>query len=184
MVSSEEIILTRISVMQKVHTILNSCIPHIDGIIMSAIPEQVKDQLVVPKISKGEHYLQMPYMLLDCPRIFSGKDIFAVRTMFMWANFFSVTLHLSGNYLQTFKNKMLKAQYILPVSWYVCISNDQWQHHFESNNYIALHSMENWESFVQEATFIKLAVKFNLDKWEKMTDLLNESYQQTASLLH
>ena len=50
-----------------------------------------------PKIAKGENYLQLPYVLLDYPRCFDKENIFAIRTMFWWGNFFSITLHLSGS---------------------------------------------------------------------------------------
>ena len=132
MVMSEEIIHTKISVLQKVDYILNGCISRIESILVQNLPESVKAQLVVPKISKGEQYLQMPYRILDCPRIFKGNDIFAVRTMFLWGNYFSVTLHLSGVFLNTFRSKLIAAQQKLPATFYICIHNDQWQHDFTS----------------------------------------------------
>src|SRR5688572_24832334 len=46
------------------------------------------------KISKGENYLSLPYVMLDYPSAFSKTGICAVRTMFWWGNFFSITLHL------------------------------------------------------------------------------------------
>ena len=54
------------------------------------------------KISKGENYQLLPYVILDYPAFFGKDKIFAVRTMFWWGNFFSVTLHLSGIYKQQF----------------------------------------------------------------------------------
>src|SRR5437762_7300116 len=36
------------------------------------------------KISKGENYHGLPYLILDFPRFFEHKDIFAIRTMFWW----------------------------------------------------------------------------------------------------
>ncbi len=48
------------------------------------------------KISKGENYLGLPYAILDYPAIFKKEDVFAIRTMFWWGNFFSITLHVSG----------------------------------------------------------------------------------------
>src|SRR4051812_18837239 len=48
------------------------------------------------KISRGERYKELPYVILDYPRHFSKADIFAFRTMFWWGHYFSATLHLSG----------------------------------------------------------------------------------------
>src|SRR5580700_4684754 len=44
-----------------------------------------------PKISKGENYNGLPYVILDYPRLFSKENVFAIRTMFWWGNYFSVT---------------------------------------------------------------------------------------------
>src|SRR5262245_43273102 len=43
-----------------------------------------------PKISKGEKYLGLPYVMLDYPRLFTKDDVFAIRTLFWWGNFFSI----------------------------------------------------------------------------------------------
>ena len=63
--------------------------------------------MLSPKISKGENYKGLPYLILDYPRIFSASDIFAVRTMFWWGHSFSTTLHLAGNYKKRFEEKQI-----------------------------------------------------------------------------
>src|SRR5688500_20050079 len=60
-----------------------------------------------PKISKGENYMGLPYVMLDYPRCFGKSDTFAIRTMFWWGNFFSVTLHLKGRYKKDRKSTRL-----------------------------------------------------------------------------
>jgi uncharacterized protein (DUF1015 family) len=37
---------------------------------------------LAPKISKGENYEGLPYVMLDYPRCFSREDVFAVRSFF------------------------------------------------------------------------------------------------------
>src|SRR5450631_2869683 len=51
-----------------------------------------------PRISKGENYKGLPWVVLDYPRAFGRLDVLAVRTLFWWGNYFSVTLHLKGVY--------------------------------------------------------------------------------------
>ena len=60
------------------------------------LPEEVLIQS--PKISRGENYNGLPYVMLDYPRCFGKEDVFAMRTMFWWGNFFSITWHLKGKY--------------------------------------------------------------------------------------
>src|ERR1700744_546088 len=51
-----------------------------------------------PKISKGENYKGLPWVMLDYPRVFGREEVFAIRTMFWWGHGFSVTLHLKGKF--------------------------------------------------------------------------------------
>ena len=37
-----------------------------------------------PKISRGENYLGLPWLMLDYPRMFNKEKVFAVRTFFWW----------------------------------------------------------------------------------------------------
>ncbi len=55
-----------------------------------------------PKISKGEQYERMPWVVLDYPRCFGREDVFAIRSFFWWGHYFSSTLHLKGIYRQQF----------------------------------------------------------------------------------
>jgi len=57
---------------------------------------------VPPRISKGENYKGLPWVVLDYPRCFGRDDVLAVRTLFWWGHYFSVTLHLKGSYKEMF----------------------------------------------------------------------------------
>src|SRR5271169_1886033 len=41
-----------------------------------------------PKISRGEQYKGMPWVMLDYPRVFGKEDVCAIRTMFWWGHYF------------------------------------------------------------------------------------------------
>ena len=112
------------------------------------------------KISKGENYKELPYLILDYPRYFEQDNIFAIRTMFWWGNFFSTTLHLSGRFKKIFEEK-IPASYNLLKEYAVCINNDPWEHHFEKTNYIPLEELRKpeFEKLMKEKSFIKLARK-------------------------
>ena len=60
------------------------------------MPEVIKTS--TPKISKGENYKDLPYVMLDYPRCFQKEKTIAIRTFFWWGNFFSINLQLSGEY--------------------------------------------------------------------------------------
>ncbi|MEP6675224.1 MAG: hypothetical protein ABJA78_08710 [Ferruginibacter sp.] len=119
------------------------------------------------KISKGENYLLLPYVILDYPKFFSHEDIFAVRTMFWWGNFFSVTLQLSGIYqskLQISIFKRLTEHF--PGKIFICVNKDQWQHHFEQDNYLPIQQFDEKDILqsVADRSFIKVAIRIPLQQ--------------------
>ena len=82
-----------------------------------------------PRISKGEQYKGLPWVMLDYPRVFGKEDIFAIRTMFWWGHYFSVTLHLKGDYLRTYLPVILSNRGVLEAAgFWPGVSDDEWEH--------------------------------------------------------
>jgi hypothetical protein len=139
-----------------------------------------------PKISKGENYRLLPYVILDYPRNFSGGNIFAIRTMFWWGNFFSITLHLAGDQKKIFhEHTDRKIMLLRKEEYYLCINEDQWQHHFEEDNYIPVSSKTNeaLHEILQQQSFIKIAHRFSLLQWNEMPGLLERSFSAMIQLV-
>jgi len=139
-----------------------------------------------PKIAKGENYQQLPYVLLDYPRCFDKENVFAIRTMFWWGNFFSCTLHISGAYKTMFEQAILKNITLAHATeFYICINEEEWEHHFEPGNYIALDKLTTAEitTIVNKQHFIKMAAKFSLHRWSEIDALLAKSFSDVLHLL-
>ena len=128
-----------------------------------------------PKISKGENYSGLPYVVLDYPRFFDESGFGAIRTMFWWGNFFSITLHMAGGNKKAFEEKLINAY---PLLWqdqfYCCISENEWIHHFSPENYISVSEMTEAEyrKQIKESEFVKIATKISFDRWETAEDFL------------
>jgi hypothetical protein len=139
-----------------------------------------------PKIAKGENYRQLPYLMLDYPRCFDKQNVFALRTMFWWGNFFSCTLHLSGNYktlfLQALQNNTGALQ---KNNLCICHNKDEWQHHFENDNYMPANLLteEEIKKILVQRHFIKVAAKFPLHQWDDAPVLLEKSFTEMMALL-
>ena len=134
-----------------------------------------------PKIAKGENYLQLPYVILDYPRCFTQPDIFAVRTMFWWGNFFSITLQVSGMYKNKLQQQLLDNS--MQHQWgdfYICINEDEWQHHFEEDNYLPFKELSAVaiKKITADKSFIKVAVKYELQQWNEIRELLQINFMQ------
>ena len=170
--------------MEKVKALLSGFVPAVDKHVINRLPEPLKSELVHAKLSKGENYQQLPYMILDHPRLFEGENIFAVRTMFWWSKFLSITLHLSGKHLASFRD-IIAEGYEKCGRYFICIHTEQWQHHFEEDNYIPVSSIrdDRWRTIIQNADFLKIAIYFDLNQWEDLPELTEKVYKEISELL-
>ncbi len=173
------VILTKNSILQKTALLLTN----------------VQDALVVeagrfawtssPKISKGENYEGLPYVVLDYPRISKEDDLFFIRSMFWWGNFFSSTLQVSGAYAQAARTALAAAYEALSEQHYfVGINKDPWLHHFGEDNYQLIGSLtkEGFAKKLWEAPQLKIAAKWSLCDWDSASDKLIESWKFLAAL--
>lgn len=139
-----------------------------------------------PKISKGENYNGLPYLILDFPRFFEHQNIFAIRTMFWWGNFFSITIHLSGKYKTIFSEKIISGYELLKEKgFYVCVHEAQWEHHFENYNYVEIGKWNNGDfaGKIKTSAFVKLAYKIPLNEWEAAQDILLQQFKIIIQIL-
>jgi hypothetical protein len=140
-----------------------------------------------PKVSKGENYQGLPYLVLDYPRTFVKDDIFAIRTLFWWGKFFSITLHLSGNYKSQFETNLYNSiGFLKDNDFYVCSSENQWDHHFEKTNYTNLQEMSDEEikRLFAENSFLKIAKQFPLQDWNDIEGILLKNFKGIIKLLN
>lgn len=134
---------------------------------------------ISPKISKGENYMGLPWLMLDYPRYFDKENIFAIRTMFWWGNFFSITLHFSGKYKQRYETMLIRSYDELSrEQFYTCIHTEQWHHHFEKENYLPVKDFSAGEfaKEIQKRSFIKLAQKISFSQWDSAIIRLTENF--------
>ena len=174
-------ILTKNSVQQKAWYFLES-LQSIQQPLMNRLPAEVSS--INPKISKGEKYQGLPYLILDQPRYFIKNDVFAIRTMFWWGNFFSSTLHLAGMYKERYEQKIMDAIPSLSTDLFICINEDPWEHHFEDDNYVPVNSISpmNIKTIIKTTSFIKLSRKVSLQDWENAKEILLQQFGEYINL--
>ena len=132
------------------------------------------------KISKGENYLGLPYIILDYPNYFTKENIYAIRTMFWWGNFFSSTLHVKGIFKNQISNSPDKFFSFLKSNDYsICINNNEWEHHSNENNYLRSEDLnkEKLDRILQK-DFIKISKPLPLIEWDNGYDFLLQSYRR------
>ena len=180
-VSDPGIILTKNAIITKVYDLF--------GILAG---EQIQFQYpgeagaIPPKISRGENYKGLPYVVLDYPRLFTSEHVFAIRTHFWWGNYFSVTLHLKGQFQQTYYDKLSANFEALAESGHlICLATDEWEHELREPYFINLRSMgfEKYQQALVSMPFLKIAKPFPLYEWSSMVDLLREEQLTMTNLL-
>jgi hypothetical protein len=181
LLSDPDIIIKKKVVQSKIYELLEHT-----QIKISDVLGNYKDSLPAnyghAKISKGENYLNLPYMVLDYPSEFSKKNIFAFRTMFYWGNFFSSTLHLEGEYLENARQNLYAgATSLINSNTYISTGQSPWHYHYEADNYIAL-SQDNCSKLLHDS-FVKLSTKIELDKWQNLPDLTAGYLQKLLQII-
>jgi hypothetical protein len=187
MVINADLILTKNAILKKVYSLLGDLQEKQEKHIrlhVAGLPEKISRSTA--KISRGENYKGLPYLILDYPRYFEQANIFTVRTMFWWGNFFSVTLHLSGMYKKEAEEKLIASFRAMESKGYYCyINEDQWEHHFEKDNYVPLQEMstDDFEKSIREKPFIKLANKISLQQWDDALEILQGYFEEIIDIL-
>jgi hypothetical protein len=180
--SDAQVILTKNSIIQKTVALLaevqEEFVAHAPSVILQNSPS--------PKISKGENYLGLPYVILDYPRIAKGQTLLFVRSMFWWGNFFSSTLQLSGDYKLKAENSLIDAYDSLKDQHYfIGINPDPWVHHFEADNYKRIRdlSKEAFAMILEESAHIKIAACWPLQEWDSAANNLVRSWKLFTGLI-
>lgn len=186
LVANTEWILVKHSIIKKVYAMfgdINELIKTEAKAFNDLFPGNIKNQN--GKISKGENYQQLPYVILDYPAFFEKENIFAIRTMFWWGNFFSVTLHLSGIFKEQLDNKNPTIfSFLQKNNFFICVNKNEWEHHFEEDNYkhASAISLQQFEK-INQKDFFKISKKIALSQWNETNDFVINSFREIMQLL-
>lgn len=175
--NNASIILTKNKIIESVYTMFGNLAAYYQHVIVKQNSLPTNIQNIFPKIYKGENYENLPWVMLDYPRYFTTKNSFAIRTFFWWGNFFSITLYVKGegrNFLDTQKIRELK-------NWFLCVNENEWQHHFREDNYLPLTEKSLRGNF--SSSFIKLSKKFEIADWDKIEFLVKESFDELMMII-
>ena len=182
LVVNADIILTKNRIIQKAINLLNEV--QEEMLQYTELLTEIKS--VHPKISKGEYYKGLPYVILDYPRLTSSRDIFFIRSMFWWGNFFSCTLHLSGSFKEKHQIQLVTQYDLLSKDEYsLGINEDPWQHHFEKDNYkeISKLTVSQFRDIILNKGHVKIATRWPLTDWDVTPQKLIESWKFLMKLI-
>lgn len=182
---NREFILTKQRVLGKAEQLLGA----VSTVFREVVRVEGMDQLAVfqisPKIAKGENYKQYPWLMLDYPRLFTSSDVCAIRCFFWWGHYGSITLQLSGYYLEKYKTALyafVQTQQADEHGWLWYMGNDLWEHEIREDVYIPLSEAlirDGWN----ERGFIKLTKKIPLEQWDSLDIFWTDQFRSLLSIL-
>jgi hypothetical protein len=133
----------------------------------------------VPKISRGEKYAHMPWVMLDYPRWFEpATGHFAVRSFFWWGHFFSLRLQLSGQYALLADD--LRKQLPSDAGWYTGFTTDPWNQQLPNEDWVDEPGSEEQEP---KTNYFIAAAKLPLDQWKVAEIFLEEKFAELMKAL-
>ncbi|HMP99950.1 MAG TPA: hypothetical protein PKC24_09230 [Cyclobacteriaceae bacterium] len=186
-ITDKEFLLTKQSAVQKISKLLASTEKELAGIIRENVEGYPAGTFIKSgKISKGENYLGLPYLMLDYPRLFSEENTFAFRTMFWWGNFFSCTLQISGNFLEDRRSQIeSRIESLKHLGVYLGVNDDPWKYHLGDDNYQLIDNLgiRGLKQVIQDKATIKVSRLLSLDEYAQLPEFACTTYQLFSRLV-
>lgn len=136
------------------------------------------------KIFRGENYRLFPYVVLDYPKLFSTRTVFAFRTMFWWGHEMSFTLHLQGEAWERYRKVVKKnAGQLTDREVFYCVNESPWQYNFETDNYLPVGKTTDGLEKSLDKNFMKLSRKIPLSRLDEAVNVCVETFRLFADLL-
>jgi hypothetical protein len=181
LVMNADFILTKNTVIQKVYQLFGEVSRgYQTNSLLQSLPEEILVQS--PKISRGENYEGLPYVMLDYPRCFGKEDVFAIRTFFWWGHFFSCTLQLKGKYKDLFQSALMQnVKTGMMDGLGINISEEEWMHHLNDDSVQMINS--DSEINLNEKALIKISSKLSLNDWDLAEEFLLNCFNRYLELL-
>ncbi|MCS7029278.1 MAG: hypothetical protein NZ519_11000 [Bacteroidia bacterium] len=135
------------------------------------LPDEVKSS--TPKISKGENYQGLPYMVLDYPRLFTKQDTCAFRNILLWNRGLYSTWFFEGRYIP-----MAVSLFSFPSNCELFLhqSVDKWTHELLSEDILLQQTtaLDNIQKAAAKLNYLKISSFLPFEKWN--TKLENENF--------
>ena len=132
------------------------------------------------RITKGENYLGLPYVVADFPKIFNQEGVFTFRTWFWWGNYVLFTWHLSGTYLRVYQNHLIsKFEDFQKAELLIFIGEDEWQQHITDSSYLDLNHVnkKTYVNLVKERPYFKVTQKLSFQDVENISRIGKDIYE-------
>jgi hypothetical protein len=132
------------------------------------------------KISRGENYRNMPYTVLDFPRITGNNFPVVCRTLFWWGHYFSCTLLVQTSLIDIQNTASLLAQ---KGKLKLYTGSDLWEQDLNNSGFVKLNTIKPKEisDILAQQEYLKVSCKITLKDFENLETLAVEAYSKMLS---
>lgn len=180
MAASSEVILTKNKIIENVYEMYGQLCDDF-RLSSSLLAHKLPSVFAMnPKISRGENYEAMPWVMLDYPRCYSKEEgHFAIRCFFWWGHFFSISLQLSGKYLKDYNQvlPMLQGQ-----GWDVGLTDNPWSQHLPNTDWQP-YLTDNFDFVSHAFPYAKAAKKIPVADWPQVKYFLEKKYEELMQVI-
>jgi hypothetical protein len=174
-------LLTKNTIIDKVYSLFGEYSAYLQGKLLDASLETGS-----PKISRGEKYKGLPYVMLDYPRLFSHNEVCAIRTMFWWGKYLSVTLHLKGAAVTLCRERIADRYSILAASpFFVARDEDEWNHDLQTEQFIPVSNLHQagFSELLKQSRVIRISLRMGLDRMNEGVLAVSDTFDLMLEIL-
>lgn len=147
--------------------------------ILDEVGQQVSSEVFantpIYKVTKGENYKRLPYVVVDCPQLSGPHLPLACRTLFWWGYGFSFNLIIPQAKLAN------NAAYSLSqLEDWILIGDHLWENEIDEQYYKQGLSQEApyWQAHIQNQTYLRIACMHNLYQYGRINELAVKWYKE------
>jgi hypothetical protein len=132
------------------------------------------------KISKGENYRGLPFVVLDYPSLFERKNILTFRTMFWWGHYFAVFVMCSGEMMKWCPLKKLEEKG-LKNDYFINTSKDFWNFDLDNGPFIKAEEMRDGSDIEKTHNSCSVARRLEIKDYKKLPELVTDTFMECFS---
>lgn len=123
------------------------------------------------RMHRGEHLGPLPWRALDCPRAFSGQDIFVFRTLLIWGREFSFHLLLGGKWMASL-GPLLDRGDLAADGWRLSRQESPWDWTLDNQSHLPMADLSpgDWQANLQGSNWLKLSQSLPLEAFSQVPE--------------
>jgi hypothetical protein len=137
------------------------------------------------KVSRGENYKGLPYLVLDYPRLMTRHDVLNIRLLFWWGHYFTLSLHVAGGFWQEKKPNILKNIGALTFEKIrFQVDGSPWENDIFSGHFQDLNPSDSVQTLsIEKSTFLRLSYHLPLNETPNLDEFATKGFKKFMSIL-